>query len=382
MLLAATAALVALGLMMVYSSSADLGYRDYGDSAYFFKRQMGFMGIGLVGMVVMAKLRYQLLTKISIPLMVLVLAMLTFVAVSGKGRQLLGPSGSPAEFAKLALIIYIAHWLASKRVEQLRRLPVGPLPFTIIVGVVAGLVMAQPDISEAIVIVLVALVMFFMAGADLLQFVVGIVGGSAAFVLVLQKSETVTLRFAPFMISWKNPITSTSEKLDQLREGLIGLASGGLLGVGPGNGRLSYRWLPAAHTDSIFAVVGEELGFVGCLVLIGLIAFIAYRGYQIARRSPDSFGGLLAVGISSWFAIQTLINMAVVTGTIPPSGIALPFVSYGGSSLLTGLAGVGILLSISRVTVLQGAVERESIGGRRGNRRARLPGPDRSRNPA
>ncbi len=382
MLLAATAALIALGLMMVYSSSADLGYRDYGDAAYFFKKQMLFMGAGLVGMFVLGRVRYQLLTKISIPVMVLVLGMRIIVAVSQKGRQLLGQSGSPAEFAKLALIIYIAHWLASKRVEQLRRLPVGPLPFTIIVGVVAGLVMAQPDISEAIVIVLVALVMFFMAGADLLQFVIGIVGGTAAFVLVLQRSETVILRFAPFVIAWKNPITSTSERLDQLREGLIGLGSGGLLGVGPGNGRLSYIWLPAAHTDSIFAVVGEELGFVGCLVLIGLIAFVAYRGFQIARRSPDSFGGLLAVGISSWFAIQALINMAVVTGTIPPSGIALPFISYGGSSLLTSMVGVGILLSISRATVTQGAVQHEDIGVRRGNRRARLPGPDRSRNPA
>jgi cell division protein FtsW len=352
-LLAATTALIALGLMMVYSASVDLGFRGYGDGTYFLKRQLAFLGVGAVSMFIASQVHYRHLTKVSVLTMFAALVMLVILVVNGAGRQLLDKSGSPAEFAKLALVIYIGHWLASKRVEQLRRLPVGPLPFTIIVGLVAGLVMLQPDFSEAIVIVLVSVVMFFVAGADLLQFVVGVVGGTAAFVLVVRQVQEVQLRIEPWLIAWKDPVASADTKLYQLREGLIALGSGGVFGAGPGNGRASYRWLPVAHTDSIFAIVGEELGLVGCLVIIGLFGVVIYRGLQIARRAPDPFGSLLAAGITSMLALQMLVNVAVLTGLLPPSGIALPFISYGGSSLLTCMVGVGIMLSISRAPAVQ-----------------------------
>jgi cell division protein FtsW len=380
-LFGSTMALVAVGLMMVYSSTFDMSYRltPDKDPAYYFKRQLLFAGVGLVAMYVASRIDHRYWMKLSIPVMGGVLVMLIVLDILGSGRQLLGQSLSPAELAKLALVIYIGHWLASKRVEQLRRLPVGPLPFTIIVGVVAGLVVAQPDLSEAIVIVLVALAMFFLAGADLLQFLVGIVGGIAAFALVIRQLEPAMERLGPFLAYWQDPVSSTN---DQLSQGLIAMGSGGLFGLGPGNGRMSYRWLPAAHTDSIFCIVGEELGLLGCLTIIGLFAVIAYRGFRIAKESPDSFGGLLAVGITCWITFQAMINMAVVTGTIPFTGIALPFISLGGTSLVTCMLGVGIMLSVSRATRTEGALgyEAGSVGG--GDRRSRIPSPDRRRSPA
>ena len=344
-LLGATAALLALGLMLVYSSSSDLGYRLEEDAAFFFKRQLRFLGIGLVAMFVAARFPYRRLTKLSLLIMVGTLVVLILLIVSPEGgRMLFGNSVSPVEIAKLAVIIYIGHWLSSKG-EQLRKLPYGLLPFTIMVGVVTGLVVAQPDLSEALVIVVVSVAMFFVAGADLLQFAVGIVGGSAAFVFVIMRIPYAMDRILPYLEELRDPLQSSN---DHLIQGLVALGSGGLVGTGPGSGRMKYQWLSAAHTDSIFAIAGEELGLVGCMLLVGLFGLVVYRGFRIATHSPDPFGRLLAVGISCWIGFQALINMAVVTGTIPFTGIALPFISLGGSSLISCMAGVGIMLNVSR----------------------------------
>jgi cell division protein FtsW len=380
-LLGAVVALIAVGLMMVYSSSLDVGYRVYGDTAYFFKRQATWLGIGVIAMFIASRIWHGHLTKVSILFMAVALVMLVALVILGD-RLLLGQSVSPVELAKLAVVIYIGHWLASKRVEQLRRLPVGPLPFAIIVGIIAGLVMAQPDVSEALVIVLVAAAMYFLAGAHPLQFVVGIAGGTAAFFLVAKQLPSVVSRFDPFLSAWRDPLSSTLLELHQLRQGLIALGSGGVLGLGPGSGRMSYNWVPYAHTDAIFTILGEELGLVGCLTVIGLFAVVAYRGFRIALYSPDTFGALLAVGITCWITFQALINAAVVTGTIPYSGIALPFISVGGSSLVTCMVGVGIMLSISRVATEEGALRREIGRVRRRDRGARVSSPDGHRSPA
>jgi cell division protein FtsW len=346
-LLGATAGLVALGLMMVYSSTSDLGYREYGDAAYFFKRQALWLGIGLVIMFVAIRFPYWHWMSLSIPIMgatLLLLLSLVILRPGQGGRQLLGQSLSPVELAKLAMIIYIGHWLSTKE-GQLSKLPYGLLPFTIMVGVITGLVVAQPDISEAIVIVIVAMIMFFLAGADVLQFSIGILGGGAAFAFVITKLPHAMERLQPYLEELRDPLHGTNFQLSQ---GLLALGSGGILGLGAGSGRMKYQWLPAAHTDSIFAIVGEELGLVGCLLVMGLFAVVAYRGLRIAARAPDSFGRLLASGITCWIVCQAMINMAVVTGTIPFTGIALPFISVGGSSLVTSLLGMGIMLNVSR----------------------------------
>ncbi len=345
--------LAALGLMLVYTSTSDMGYKLNGDPAHFFRRQLQLLAVGLVAMFIASRVAYRHLMKVSIPIMGLALATLTALVLFKEGRLLFGASVSPAEPAKLAMIIYIAHWLSSKE-GLLGTLPYGLLPFTIMVGVITALVMAQPDISEALLIVLVSLALFFLAGADVIQFGIGIIGGGAAFAFVVTRLPHAMERIEPYIRDFRDPLHSGNL---QLTQGLVGLGSGGLLGLGAGSSRMKFQWLPTPHTDSIFAIAGEELGFVGCLLIIGLFGVLAHRGIRVATRAPDSFGRLLALGITCWFAIQALMNMASVTGTIPFTGIALPFISVGGSSLVTCLVGVGILLSISR-----SAVEQEAAG--------------------
>ena len=342
-LLSATIALVSVGLMMVYSSTYYSAAEVFGDSTYFFKRQLLWLGIGAAGMFIAAFFPYKHWMKLSVPIMVATLLMLALLVVLKRGRLLIGSSVSPSELAKLAVVIYIGHWLSSKG-ELLRKLPYGLLPFTIMVGVIAGLVMAQPDTSEAIIIVMVSVAMFFLAGADVRQFLIGIGGGVAAFVVVIGQIPAKS-RLEPFFTGWQDPLTSS---ILQLRQGVIAFGSGGVFGMGPGSGRMKYWWLPLAHTDSVFAVVGEELGLMGCLMLLGLFVVVTYRGFRIASQAPDLFGGLLATGITCWIAFQALINVAVVTGTMPFTGTALPFISVGGSSLVTCMIGVGIMLNVSR----------------------------------
>jgi cell division protein FtsW len=346
-LLLAVLGLAALGLMLVYSTTSELGHQLHGDSSYFVRRQLQWLGLGLIAVFVGSRFSYQHWTKVSIPVMAGALFTLAILVLFREGRLLFGQSVSPAEMAKLAMIIYIAHWLSSKE-GLLGTLPYGLLPFTIMVGVMAGLVMAQPDISEALLIVLVSVAMFFLAGADVIQFVIGIVGGGAAFTFVVTQFPHAMERLTPYIQEFRDPLHSGNV---QLKQGLMAFGSGGLLGLGPGSGRMKFQWLPAAHTDSIFAAAGEELGLLGCLLIIGLFGVIAYRGMRIASQAPDSFGRLLALGISCWFSFQALMNMAAVTGTIPFTGIALPFISLGGSSLVTSMMGVGILLSVSRAAV-------------------------------
>jgi cell division protein FtsW len=338
--------------MMVYSSTAYIGQQALGDPAYFFRRQLTNLGLGLLLAVVVTWLPHRFWMKVSIPIMLLALAALFAVVITAQGgRMLAGRSIAPSEPAKLAVIIYIAHWLASKG-DLIRRLPYGLLPFTIIVGLVAGLVIKQHDTSEAAVIVLASATMFFLAGADVIQLLIGAAGGIGAFALILTQiaPHLGLARIETFVASWGAPLTQGEW---QLRQGLIALGSGGLLGVGPGKGAMKYYWLPTPHNDSIFAIIGEELGLIGCLVLLCLYAVIAYRGFRIASLAPDSFGRLLATGVTCWITFQALINMAVVTGIIPITGTTLPFISAGGSSLVSCLTGVGVLLSISRVTVAQ-----------------------------
>jgi cell division protein FtsW len=377
-LLSSALALIALGLMMVYSSTSDLGYREYGDAAYFFRRQVWWLLVGLVGMFVVARVPYRHWMTLSIPIMAVTLLLLIALVIFKEGRLLIGQSVSPVELAKVAMVIYIAHWLSSKS-EQLGKLPYGLLPFTIMVGVITGLVVAQPDISEAMVIVLVSVVMFFMAGADPIQFFIGIVGGGAAFAFVITRLPHAMERLHPYLSEMRDPLNSQNFQLSQ---GLVALGSGGLLGLGAGNGRMKFQWLPAVHTDSIFALVGEELGLVGCLLVVGLFGLLAYRGLRIASRAPDAFGRLLAVGVTCWITFQALINMSVVTGTIPFTGITLPFISVGGSSLTMCMIGIGIVLSVSRAVNAEGVTTHEARRVRRRDGGTRLSRPDGHQHPA
>jgi len=347
-LLIVVGALLALGLIMVYSTTFDWGYQEYGDPSYFVLRQGLWLLLGLAVMWLMLRLDYTLLHRYSIPLLGVGLALLIGVLLFGQEtfgaqRSFLNGSIQPAELVKLIVVIYIADWLSSKG-EKIRDIGYGLIPFAVLIGIIAGLIVIQPDFGTAIVIVLVAGMMFFLAGADLKQIGIGLVVSAATLALLLANSAYAQERVKSYLDALNDPAQASY----QVQQALIALGSGGWLGLGPGASRQKFGYLPVPHTDSIFAVLGEELGLVGALVVLALFAFLAYRGFRIALHAPDAFGTLIAAGVTFWIVIEALVNIAVITGTLPLTGIPLPFISYGGSSLVSLMAGVGLLQSIAR----------------------------------
>ena len=373
-LIITVAALLIVGLMMVYSSTFDLAYKGFGDSTYFFRRQILWMVLGLGAMIVLARIEYHFWQRVAILLMAGALLLLGMVLVIGStrfgGQRWLLPGGSvqPSELCKLAVVIYIAAWLSSKG-ERIRQITYGLIPFSILIGLVTGLIMFQPDLSTAVLIALTGGAMFFIAGADLLQLAISLIFGGATFVFLVSQMPHSATRIAVFL----DPNSDPNGVAYHIRQTLIALGCGGWTGVGLGAGRQKFGYMPAAHTDAIFAVLGEELGLIGCLVVIGLFVALAYRGFKIALEAPDAFGTVLAAGLTSSLIIQALVNIAVVTATLPYAGVPLPFISYGGSSLVVALVSVGLLLSISRGKAKKrrtGVRARDNIGGR--DRRARV----------
>lgn len=351
LLIVIMAALLIVGLMMVYSATFALGYQLYGQPTYFFIRQALWMGIGLMAMIITALIEYHTWRKWSIPIMAGALLLLGLVLVIGSDRfggqrWLLKGSIQPGELAKLAVIIYIADWLSSKG-ARIRQVTYGLIPFAILLGFVTGLIMLQPDFSTAVLIAITAVAMFFIAGGDLWQMIASGVLGGATFALLITRSEYRLERITSFL----NPMGDQLGSNYQVRQILIALGSGGVTGLGLGASRQKFGYIPASHTDGIFAILGEELGLIGCLVVIALFALLAYRGFRIAIAAPDAFGTVLAAGITCSLIFQALINIAVVTATAPFTGIPLPFISFGGSSLVISMTGVGLLLAVSRGTL-------------------------------
>jgi len=364
------AALLIVGLMMVYSSTFAFAIEEYNDTTYYLKRQLKWLLIGLASCLVVTRLEYHLWPRASILLMggtlvLLVLVLFTGGEIQGSRRALFGASVQPSELAKLAVVIYVAHWLSSKG-EQIRKLTYGLIPFSMLVGLVAALIVLQPDFSTAILIVLTAGTIFYLAGADLLQLFGAFIVGIVVFAVTISRSHHASGRITSYIAALRDPISGSGWQLSQA---LMALGTGGLFGQGLGQGHVN---LVLPHTDSIFAVLGEELGFIGCLLVIGLYASLAYRGFHIASQAPDSFGTILAAGITCWLTFQAFINVAVITGLIPFTGIPLPFISLGGSSLVTCLTGVGLLLSVSRGSIEKGKVKSASFALGRRDRRPRL----------
>lgn len=351
LLIVIIAALLIVGLMMVYSATFALGYQLYGQPTYFFIRQALWMGIGLLAMIITAMIEYHTWRKWSIPIMagaLLLLGLVLFIGSDrfGGQRWLLKGSIQPGEMAKIAVIIYIADWLSSKG-ARIRQVTYGLIPFAILLGFVTGLIVLQPDFSTAVLIALTAVAMFFIAGGDLWQMIASGVLGGATFALLITRSEYRLARITSFL----DPMGDQLGNNYQVRQILIALGSGGITGLGLGASRQKFGYIPASHTDGIFAILGEELGLIGCLVVIALFALLAYRGFRIAISAPDAFGTVLAAGITCSLIFQALINIAVVTATAPFTGIPLPFISFGGSSLVISMTGVGLLLAVSRRTL-------------------------------
>ncbi len=349
-LLAVVMILLFFGLIMVFSSSYARGLAGYEDPFHYITAQMKWTVVGLVALVLAARINYSLWEQFSIPLMGLALIMLLAVIpigseTFGANRTYFSGSVQPSEPAKIVIIIYVSAWLASKG-SLIQNVRVGLVPFSVLMGIVTVLIVTQPDISTAILIVSTASIMFFIAGAKLRQLLIIGVGITATFALVINYSSYASDRVTRYWNGIQNPLESDEWQAVQSVQAII---NGGPFGVGPGNSVAKLPgYLPVSWSDNIFAIIGEELGLLGALLVILLFALFAYRGLRIALMSRDSFGTLLATGITSLVVLQALLNTAVVVAVAPATGVTLPFISYGGSSLVTVLAAVGILLSISR----------------------------------
>lgn len=347
--------LVTLGIDMVYSASFIVAHNSpqYQSDTYFLVRQLMWAGLGLVGMVLASRIDYHFWRRVSVPLMVVVVIMMAAVLVKDLGHSAYGaqrwlslgplPPIQPSEFAKLALVVYLAHWLSSMpgRAPSLTK---GAIPFAIIVATVGGLALAQRDLGSAFIIVMAGAALFFIGGADLRHFAVGMVMGTVA----LATSVLLTGYRFDRIEAFKDPSQDPLGFGWQAIQTNIALGSGGILGLGLGASRQKAYWLPAAHTDNIFAVIGEELGLFGTVLVVALFLLLSYRGLKAMMAAPDAFGRLLAGGITIWIVMQAVVNMAAVVSLIPFTGIPLPFLSSGGSSMVVTLGAMGILLNISR----------------------------------
>ena len=367
------AALLLFGLMMVYSSTFALAYELYDSPTYFLGRQALWAGLGVVAMLVLMRIDYHHWRRLSLPALGLTLFLLLAVLVIGQEvhgsrRWLLSRSIQPSEFAKLAMVLYIAHWLSSKG-EKIRQVSYGLIPFAVLIGLVTGLIILEPDFGTAILLAGTALAMFFIAGADILQLANGFLIGGATLYLLISHTSYAASRISTYL---SDPLNDPFSRANyHVAQTLIALGSGGIAGLGLGASRQKLGFLPASHTDTIFAVIGEELGLLGCLVVMVLFALLAYRGLRITLRAPDAYGTLLAAGVTSWLTIQALVNIGVVTATLPFTGLPLPFISFGGSSLVISMAGLGILLNISQHPSAEGE-EDEALDLRRRHRRPYL----------
>ncbi len=350
-ILAASLLLLLIGLVFVYSSSFAIALSEYDDVDYFLVRQTAAAVIGLALLFGLMRFDYRYLRYVSPVLMigaVLALAAVLFIGTDAYGARRwisLGglPPFQPSEFAKLALIIYISAWLAS-RGRDVKSFALGFVPFVCLVGVVAALILMEPDTGTAAILVMTTAALFFLAGASLTHIATLVtIGGVTAVMLILAggyRADRIT--------SFLDPHSDPDGLGFQVLQLLIALGSGGIEGLGLGVGRQKFFYIPGAHTDGIFAIIGEETGFIGAIAVICLFVYLVYRGFRVALNARDEFGYFLAMGVVCWIAFQTLINIGGITRSIPLTGIPLPFVSYGGSSLIMIMAGVGVLLSVSR----------------------------------
>jgi len=349
-LLGVAVALTLFGLLMVYSAGPKFAVFAEKPPDYFLIRQLLWAGVGMVAVGITAFFDYHFYRKLSVWMMLATIGSLFVVMLLGEStlgstRSILGSSVRPSELAKLVTIIYVSVWLNSKR-EVLNSISLGLLPLGLILGITAILILAQPDLSAAITIMIIGGLLFFLAGGAWRQIVLVVAVAVLVGWLVINIYPTGRTRVTDYMAGLQNPLNASYH----VRRSLEAIINGGVFGVGIGHSSTKFTGLPVAHTDSIFAIVTEETGLLGSGLLLIAYLVILWRGLSIARKAPDLLGQLLAAGISIWITLEAFINMAVMVNLLPHAGNALPFISYGGSSLVVTLAGVGILLNIGRLS--------------------------------
>jgi cell division protein FtsW len=353
-LLVATVGLAGLGVVMVFNASYFFAQDRYGDPLLFFRKHLIALAVGVVALAAASRVRLQWFERSAYPLAFAALLMLMAVLVPGLGVVRGGArrwialghfSFQPAEFVKLAVVFYLARSIAGKR-DRMREFAVGIVPHLVVVGAFVLLVVAQPDFGTAAILVLLLGLMLWGGGARPAHL--------AALVLATLPPLLVTLVYTPYrwrrVLAFLDPWRYSQDIAFQLVQSLIAFGSGGLTGIGLGESKQKMFFLPEAHTDFIFALVGEELGVCGALVVLGLFALIGMRGFRIAMRHPDPFASLLAFGVTLVILLEAVVNVGVVVGLLPTKGLALPFLSYGGSALICTMVQVGILAALSRMT--------------------------------
>jgi cell division protein FtsW len=373
-LLLIVAILLVFGLLMVYSSSWDASLLVGKEPTYVFNRQVLWTLLGIVVAVVLSLIDYHRFEKVLIPMIAGIIAMLMVVLIINdvrfnSSRALLSGSIQPAELAKLVIIIYLSFWLY-KRKDDLTNVSIGLAPLSIIIGLVSGLIFIQPDISAAATIIILGIMLFFLAGGDwkqilLVTIIILIVGG-----LIVAATSTGKVRLEQYFDGLSNPVMGSYH----IRRTFEAIIKGGFFGVGIGQADTKFTGLPLPHTDSIFAVIAEETGILGSLLVVSAYCIMLWRGFMIARRAPDQLGSLLAFGLTSWIVIEALMNVAVIVGLFPFAGNALPLISAGGSSMVSTMAAIGIVMNVARQSVNNKESERSQSGavvdlrGRNGRR--------------
>jgi len=351
LLLALTGVLLVIGLVMVLSASSVQSLAEFGSTWVYFVRQVMWVLIGVVAMLVASRVDYRLLRKLSVPLLLTSLCLLVVVLIPGIGISVNGARAwlgagplrmQPSELVKLALLLFSCDLLA-RRHDRMHDARLTLVPILVVMGVTAFLMMLQPDLGSTMVMGAIVFAVLFVAGVPLLRLTGVFTGGSAVALVLALAAPYRRNRLLAFLDPSRDPMNTGY----QINQSLVGLASGGLFGVGLGESRSKYGFLPNAHTDFIFAIISEELGLVGALIVVVLFLGLATLGVKAALRAPDRFGMLLAAGITAWILAQALVNIGGVIGLMPITGLTLPFISSGGSSLVVTLASTGILLNVA-----------------------------------
>ena len=348
-----TLLLVTIGVIMMFSASYARAYADEGNSAFYFWKQLRFALIGIAGMYAASRFNYQLWRPFSLFLaagcfVLLLLTPLIGFEEGGATRWIAVPglgSFQPSEVAKLAVVLLFANMISNFR-EKMNSFRYGVLPFAGVLAVTAGLLALEPHLSATLIISATGAVMMFLGGTPKKWFLIGFgvaLVGAALYLAIFPYA-------AARLESWRDPFSDPSDSGLQLVQSLYAIGSGGLTGLGFGKSRQKYLYLPEEHNDYIFAIVCEELGFIGAVVIILLFVLLIVRGFLIAQRARDRFGTLVAAGLSTLLALQVFFNIGVVTNFLPSTGISLPFFSYGGTALMMQLGEMGIILNISRNT--------------------------------
>lgn len=341
-----------LGLVMVMSASSVVALDEHGSSWYFVIRQAAWAAAGVVALVVVARVDYHRWRRFAGPFLLVSLLLLGLVLVPGVGVDANGATrwigvGSltiqPSELAKLAILVWVAD-LLSRRAAFMHNTRATLRPVIVVLAAAATLVMLQPNLGTTMVIAAIALALCFVAGTPAVPLAGWTAFGLTSAVGLALVTPYRRARVLTFLDPWADPMDKGYQNI----QSLVGLASGGISGTGLGASRAKWGFLPYAHSDFVFAIIGEELGLVGATVVVGLFVLLGIVGIRIALHAPDRFGLLLAVGVTAWFCVQAFVNIGAVIGILPITGVPLPFVSYGGSSLLFGMAGAGVLLSVAR----------------------------------